>query len=47
MGLAGADDKIMISKSEGGRLLLDALKPSPLEVVLTLNMANVDGILYV
>lgn len=39
--MAGGE-KRMVSKSEAGRLMLDALKPSPLEVVLTLTVTNTD-----
>lgn len=41
LSLAGGEKRI-VTKSDAGRLMLDALKPYPLEVVLTLTITNAD-----
>lgn len=39
----GGETSRKVSKRGAGRAMLDALKPSPLEVVFSLNGLNVDG----
>lgn len=39
----GGDGKRRVSAKEAGRSILDALKPSAMEILLTLNKVNPDG----
>lgn len=43
----GGEGKRIFSTKEAGRSMLDALKPSPMEILLTLNKINPGGALVV